>query len=640
MSLRPDRDHPTSRGYACAKGTRFVETARHPDRWRHPELDGRRVGWDEAITATAARLRAVVDEHGPHAVGIYFGNPLAFNALGAVALLGMTKALGTRNLFFAGSQDCNNKFAGARLMHGSEAVHPLPDFDNTALAVVFGSNPYISQSSFVHLEGGGARVFGGILERGGNIVWVDPRRSESARKWGEHLAIRPGTDAWLMLALLQLLADGCPDPDPARVEGLDRLIELAHSVDLATASAHTQIPVAEIERLAQQMREADSIALHMSVGVNQGGMGTLCYVVMQALAYVTGNLDATGGSLFSPWASTIARFYRLAKLDERHVSRVGGFRSTFRSLPGGILADEILTPGSERIRAMLVVAGDPLRSIPGADRLDEAFSQLDFVAAVDMFDSRTSRHAHAKLPAASWLERWDVSLPSIPFQRTRLMQVAGPVMPPPDQVRTDARILSDIARGMKLSGSRFWLLSRSAIDRWMPTPEHGIRGPKLRPGRYLAKHQVRFWDDELLPSAQLVQEPVASPHAFTLIGRRRRLAHNSWLHGGLRDGDAEPRAWLSAQDMAELGVNDDDEIDVVVGEASLRIAVRAAEGLARRTVVVPHGVHGLNINALIPAGADNIERVSGQLKMTGIAARVKAVNNATHATVSARSSGP
>ncbi|MCH9684151.1 MAG: molybdopterin-dependent oxidoreductase [Deltaproteobacteria bacterium] len=625
VSLRPDREHPTSRGYACAKGTRFVQTAQHPDRWREPMVDGKAASWDEATATTAARLRAIVDEHGPHAVGIYFGNPLAFNALGITAVLGMGKALGTRNLFFAGSQDCNNKFAGARLVHGSEAIHPIPDFGHTRMAVVFGSNPYISQSSFVHLEGGGPRAFGGILERGGSIVWVDPRRSESANRWGEHLAIRPGTDAWLMLALLRLLADGRPPEDPERVEGLDQLLALARSVDLETASAHTQIPVTQIEQLAERMREAESLALHMSVGVNQGGLGTLCYVTMQALAYVTGNLDKEGGSLFSPWVNQLARFYSLAKLDERFTSRIGGFSSTVRTLPGGILADEILTPGPERIRAMLVVAGDPLRSIPGADRLDEAFSQLEFVAAIDMFDSRASRHAHVKLPAASWLERWDLSIPSIPFQRTRLMQIAGPMMPPMHDTRTDARIVSDIARKMKLGGLRFWVLSRESLDRRLPTPRYGFKGRKLAPGRYLASHRIRFWDGELEPSAEQIRRPPAAPEAFTLIGRRRRLGHNSWLHGGLRDGDAEPHAWLCPDDMQQLGLEDGDTIEILVHTSVLRIPVSASEGLARRTVVVPHGVHGFNVNALIPAGPDNIERVSGQLKMTGIEARIRMV---------------
>src|SRR5690606_16094772 len=122
VRLRPDREHPTSRGYACAKGTRFLEVARDGARVLEPRLDGRAAGWDTATREVGARLRAIIDAHGPHAVGVYFGNPLAFNALGFVATLAFVKDLGTRNVFYAGSQDCNNKFAGADIVHASPVI--------------------------------------------------------------------------------------------------------------------------------------------------------------------------------------------------------------------------------------------------------------------------------------------------------------------------------------------------------------------------------------------------------------------------------------------------------------------------------------------------------------------------------------
>ncbi len=632
VGLRPDREHPTSRGYACAKGTRFLEVARHPSRLRHPVLDGEQVSWDYATAVSAQRLRAVLDDHGPHAVGVYFGNPLAFNALGVTAMLGLVKALGTRNVFYAGSQDCNNKFAGARIVHGSEVIHPLPDFGKTDFALVFGSNPYISQSSFIHLEGGSARAFGDIVERGGSIVWVDPRRTESARRWGEHLPIRPGTDAWLMLGLLHLLRD--LEPPAGKVEGLDELRRAAASIELGVVSAHTGISVPTIERLAEKIRGARSVAMHMSVGVNQGGHGTLCYVLMQALAFLTGNLDREGGSLFSPLARRLSTFYRMAGLDRVEHSRVGDFRSTFYALPGGIMADEILTPGPEKIRALLVIAGDPLRSIPGASRLRQALPQLEFLACIDMFKSQTGEFADVLLPAASWLERWDVAIPSIPFQRTSLMQVAGPLLPLQHEARTDAKIISDLALAMGLPGLR-WRVATLGLDRWLPRPRHGFNGLRPRPGRYLARSRLRFWDPAFAGEIEAMRRPPAEPERFLLIGRRRRLGHNSWLHGGVRDGDPEPHAWLGPEQMAELGLEDGDEIEIRSEAGALRIAVRAQEGLAERTGVVPHGVPGWNVNEIIPAGPANIERLSGQLTMTGIPAQIERVARASPAATEA-----
>ncbi|MCA9707673.1 MAG: molybdopterin-dependent oxidoreductase, partial [Myxococcales bacterium] len=413
LRLRPDREHPGGHGYACAKGTRFLEVARHPERLLHPQLDGQRVPWSRALEAVATRLRRIVDRHGPHAVGLYFGNPTAFDALGLLTTLGLAKDLGTRNVFYAGSQDCNNKFAGAQIVHGSPVVQAFPDLEHTHLALVLGSNPYVSQTSFVHLAGGSAAIFGGILERGGRVVWVDPRRSESARRWGEHLPIRPGTDAWLLLGLLQLCADEARDD--GRVEGWPQLRAAAGAVSLDEVAARTGIARAEIEALAARLLAAPSAALHMSVGVNQGGFGTLAYVLVQALSWATGNYDRRGGLLVHPLAGLLDRAYRWGGLGNAHRSRVGGFGSVLGTLPAGIMADEILEPGPDRIRALLVLAGDPLRSVPGAARTEQALRSLELLACVDMFVSATGQHAHALLPAASWLERWDLSLISLPF---------------------------------------------------------------------------------------------------------------------------------------------------------------------------------------------------------------------------------
>lgn len=623
VRLRPDRDHPTSRGYACAKGTRFGEVADHSARVLVPRVHGRDTDWKTATRFVGSRLREIIDRHGPHAVGIYYGNPLAFNALGFVATLGFAKALGTRNVYYAGSQDCANKFAGADIVHGSPVVQALPDFGRTQLAVVFGSNPYVSQSSFVHLEGGGPANFGALVQRGGQVVWVDPRRSESAAKWGEHQPIVPGTDVWLLAALVKLCADDAPSS--SRVQGWPQLRQAVAAIDLDDVATRTGIERETIETLAARIRRAERATFHMSVGVNMGGFGTLSYVLLQALAWVTGNYDREGGLLVHPLSRAVDWAFRRAHLLDDQRSRVGDFASVMGALPGGILADEILTPGPERIRALLVVAGDPVRSIPGSTRLQEALGSLDLLACVDMFDNATSRHAHAFLPAASWLERWDVAISTMTFQQTSLLQATRPAIAPRGQSRTDARILADLALAARLRGSVAWRLARLPLDKWLPAPGYGFRVPVPRPGRWLRRNRLRLWEPRVAEEfRRLAAAPRPARDAFTLIGRRRRLGHNSWLHGGQRDGSSESVAWLRADDLRALGVQEGGQIEICVDERRLRIPAQAHEGLAPRTVVVPHGLPELNVNELLGAGPDAIERVSGQLTMTGIAASVSA----------------
>ncbi|MCA9605908.1 MAG: molybdopterin-dependent oxidoreductase [Myxococcales bacterium] len=648
--LRPDRDHPVSRGFVCAKGTRFLEVAEHPTRLRAPMIrtDGvaRRASWDEAVEAAASRLRPILDRHGPHAVGIYLGNPLAFASLGQVGAVFLARALGTRNVFTAGSQDCSNKFAAAQLMHGSPVIQPIPDFEQCALAVLFGTNPVVSQGSFVHLEGG-ASIFDRLHRRGTRVVWVDVRETESAKRGGELLVVRPGSDVFLILALLGLLADRAPDDD--RVQGLDTLLALAREVTPARAAAATGLDEAAIVALAESIGRSPRTALHMSVGVNQGPFGTLAYVALQALAFVTGNLDAGGGSLFSPLGTAGARLVRRAGFFTRtDRSRVGGFPTVFDALPGGILADEILTDGPERVRALICVAGDPLQSIPGATRLEEAFRRLDAIVSLDLFENRTGRLADVLLPATSWLERADFALPGLALQTLDLVQTTPATIPRVGEARADheALALLSLALDRPLFGSRLLAktLARPGLaDRALPTLTelawrvfdreasrrgYGIPALAPTPHTYLGRgpmtpgRKIRFWDPALDGERERLAR-WAPTEGFVLVGRRRRIGHNSWLHGGTRAGTPEPEAWMAGSDLAALGLEDGGLATLRTTAGELRLPVRAKDGVAPGTVVVPHGEASMNVNAILPAGPAHIEPLGGMCVMTGVPVEVR-----------------
>ncbi len=207
-ALRPDPHHVVSKGFACAKGTRFLEVHRGPGRVNHPlrrqggEL--KRTTWRAANADIGSRLRRIIDEHGPHAVAVYIGNPAAFSYTLPVYGMAFVQALGTRNYFSAGSLDCNNKFFVAKKMLGSAGTQPVPDLDRARFALLVGTNPSVSQSSFVNAPRMVERLTA-IQERGGRVMVVDPRRTETARMVGEHVPIRPDTDAAFLLGLLHVI---------------------------------------------------------------------------------------------------------------------------------------------------------------------------------------------------------------------------------------------------------------------------------------------------------------------------------------------------------------------------------------------------------------------------------------------------
>jgi anaerobic selenocysteine-containing dehydrogenase len=311
---------------------------------------------------------------------------------------------------------------------------------------------------------------------------------------------------------------------------------------------------------------------------------------------------------------------------------VGGFPSVLDQLPGAVLADEILTSGPGRIRALVVIAGDPVRSVPGERRLREALGALDLLVTLDPFENETGRSAHYLLPTTTWLERFDTANAGLVLQQAPLLQVASPVMEPWGQSRTEARILHGILRGAGIS-SLFNVARIEPLLERLPFSGRGVPVPRPRPGSYLGRgprtpgRRVRFWDAALEPEIERLERVAeAIPRTgFVLMSRRRRLGHNGWLHGAQRAGEAESAAWMAPEDLISLGLPEGGKVELQTEAGTIRIDAVPDADVRRGTVVVPHGLPDANVNAVIPSGPGAVERISGQHRMTGIPLQVRAV---------------
>src|SRR6185295_6853283 len=181
------------------------------DRLRRPvrrASDGsfHEISWEEAFNVVGQRLREIRARHGADAVAVYFGNPLAHNYSGIIMLGAFLNALGTRNRTGAGSQDTSPRFAASYYLYGNTLVTPVPDIDRTDYFLCIGANPAISQGSSMVTPNIRARLRA-IRERGGKVVVVDPRRTETAELADEHVFIRPGGDAAFLLAMVHALLE-------------------------------------------------------------------------------------------------------------------------------------------------------------------------------------------------------------------------------------------------------------------------------------------------------------------------------------------------------------------------------------------------------------------------------------------------
>ncbi|WP_460864684.1 molybdopterin-dependent oxidoreductase, partial [Rhodococcus aerolatus] len=410
-----DPDDVLSRGYLCPKATALGALHHDPERVRTPL---RRVGdsfepmgWDEALALVGERLRALRRAHGRDAVGAYFGNPTAHSSA-VIAMEGLKKVLRSRNLFSAASVDQLPQYLAAELLFGDHTVLPVADVDRTQHWLVIGANPAVSNGSLTTMPDARGRLKA-VRARGGRVVVVDPRRTETARLADEHVAVVPGGDPYLLLGMLHVVLRDGLDAVPAWTTGLDAVRALAAEHPPERAAAHCGVDAATITRLARDFATAPSAVAYARLGVCQQTTGTLTHWLVHLLNTVTGNLDRPGGSMLTTPPVDLGRTLRLLWGPSRHGrfhSRGAGLPEQGGELPSAALADEITRPGPRRLRGLVVVAGNPALSLPNARALDAALDELDLLVCVDPYLTETSRRADVVLPPLSQLERSELDV--------------------------------------------------------------------------------------------------------------------------------------------------------------------------------------------------------------------------------------
>ena len=436
--IRGDRDDVFSHGYICPKGSTLGHLHDDPDRLRRPVVkrDGEfvEVGWDEAFAEVEARLVPILTEHGRDACAIYLGNPGAHSLGPMIYNRALITALGTKNRFSASTVDQRPKEMSAAMMFGSVTV-PVPDLDRTDFLVLLGANPYASNGSLCT-----APDFPGRLEaiqaRGGTVVVVDPRRSETAAKSDRHIAIRPGTDAHLLAAIANVLAaDGLARPGrlTEHTAGLDELIALLTPYTPEAVADVCGVEAASIRSLAHDLAAAPTAAVYGRIGTCTQEFGTLASWLVDVVNLLSGNLDRVGGAMFSRGAVTKAPKGPAGSgrgtTFGRVVSRVGNWSESFGEFPVSALPEEIETPGEGQVRALITVAGNPVASNPNSLRLDAAFASLECMVCVDPYVNETTRHADVILPPPSALQKSHYDLALLNFAVRNVANYSPPVLP-------------------------------------------------------------------------------------------------------------------------------------------------------------------------------------------------------------------
>ena len=669
--VRGNPDDPLSRGHICPKGVAIGDIHADPDRLRRPVrrigrgADARweEIGWGEALDLVADGIARTINEHGDDAFALYLGNPNA-HSLGALTHgIAVAQSFRTRNKYSATSVDQLPHQLIGNLLYGHQLLLPVPDIDRTSYFLVFGANPMASNGSLMTVPDFPGRLRE-LQARGGRMVVFDPRRTETARVADEHHFVRPGTDAWVLLAMLNtLFTEGLTSP-ASYVDGLDAVAEAVADFTPEAAERASGVPAEVVVRIARELAAADGAAAYGRMGVSTQEFGLVCQWAVQLLNLVTGNTDRVGGAMLtSPAIDAVGR----GLLGRGHYDR---FRSRVRQapefggeLPVSVLREEIETPGEGQVRALLTIAGNPVLSTPDGAALDKALEGLDFCVAIDIYLNETTRHADVILPPTTLLERDHYDLPFHVLAVRDTARFTPAVFPKGRDQRHDWEIFRDlytrVARRLErkaplkrrlMTEARLRLSPTLMVGMLLRTGRSGVTISQLRkhpegvdigplqagllPGRLFTKDKrikalPALVADDL---SRLRAQELPTGDELLLIGRRHQRDCNSWMHNTDRLTKGKPRHHLLMHpaDLDARGLADGAVVTVTSRVGKVEVEVRATEDMMPGVVSLPHGyghqregvrlgiatgVAGVSINDLTdPERMD----VSGNAALSGV----------------------
>ena len=493
VEIRADADDVFSRGHVCPKGHALRELFDDPDRLRVPM---RRtpsgfvpMGWDAAFAETTERLRSIQKRHGKNAVAFYVGNPTVHSHRAALGTQLLTATLGTHNRFDPNSQDSTPRLFACSEMYGTVTALTVPDVDRTDYLLILGANPAASNGSMMALGDARGRLRA-IRERGGRIVVIDPRRTETAGIADAHHFIRPGGDAALLFSIIHVLSTE-HRLDEARVR------QTAVRADFIRAAA-THFPpervapaigieAETIRAMARDLATAKHAVVYGRIGACQNELGPVTCWLIEAINVLTGNFDREGGAMFATPAADVGKLARLVLRSGhgRFRSRVRGLPEFLGALPSAVMTEEIETPGDGQVRALISFAGNPILSTPNGERLGRAIERLDFVVAIDPYINETNRHAHIILPPTHVFETGNYDLILLGLAVRNVARYSPPIVVREPGARDDWDILSEMAvrltvphRGLAAKLVRRMRVGSSRVDLQACKLEYSIVSPK------------------------------------------------------------------------------------------------------------------------------------------------------------------
>ncbi len=669
VALRGDKDHPLTRGFLCPKGMASHEMVSDPLRLRHPyERTGstwNRIAWPEAYRKISQRLRDLISKHGKNSVALYYGGGNATSSVNYMLADGFLRALGSDRIYNVLTLEFTNRYLVMEKMYGKQFHVTQPDLDQTDCLLIFGSNPMVS------LDHPGIVVsLKNLNRRGAKLIVVDPRKTETAQMADIHVDLLPGTDLFMLRAVYtHIFGKGLQDK-----EFLDKhcvgaeLLQQLPPVSAEEASRICGVPAETILRVADEFATARSASAVCKLGVNVSTNCTLTYWLLEALNAVTGNVDKPGGLLFNPGILDMNLLSKVAAGFKKRKSHIGGFPYLSNSYPASEISRAILMDSPDRVRALIVDAGDPALLFPNSSRFEEAVDRLDLLVSVDIYMNETAQKADFVLPATNFFEKDDLYIIFPDHFPYPFGQWKHKVVDPPEEVKPEWEIFRELSRHMGVPVLNQWpmeLMFRGGevLGKMLGTPDrfafdpknyyrlllgamgkvkfgklmknpHGVKAGDIRFGAALKRMATPSKKIEVAP-AEFVEalKQVAPPpdpsdrFPLTLItGERSPHTKNTQLRGvtSLTKKQSGNSLRINTVDAASASIRDGDRVKVTTENGAAAVQANVTEDIRPGVVSLTHGwgrrlfhpetqttVEQQGTNANLLTGDENLDELCG-----------------------------
>ncbi len=667
LSITGDKKDPFSRGHICPKALALKEIYEDKNRLKFPvkrvKNEWQEISWEAAFDEIAARIKEIQAKNGRNSIAVFQGNPSVHNFGTLLSSGAILKALKTQNSFSATSVDQLPHHFAAWTMFGHPLLMPIPDIDRTRYFLILGANPLASNGSLMTAPDIINRLEA-IKKRGGKIILIDPRKTETARVADEHHFIKPASDAYFLLALVHtLFAENLVNLGRLNdfTDGVEILRDVSKTFAPEKVENLTGISASEIKRIAKDFANAERAVCYGRMGVSTQKFGGLCHWLINSINILTGNFDSAGGAMFTSPAFDIVAAGKGGKIFSRWQSRVRNLPEFMGELPVAALSEEIETSGEGQIKCLITSCGNPVLSTPNGARLEKALAQLEFMVSIDIYINETTRHASIILPPATGLEtsHYDVIFNLFAVRNTA--KYSAPLFPKNENAKYDWEIFQTLAHRLQEKDEPLNLAApetklnlglqygkyKLSLEKLIES-ENGIDLGELQtclPERlFTADKRVNLAPEMLVKDLERlkINSNEKGEFPFALIGRRHLRDNNSWLHNSeiLTKGKNRCTILMNDADAENLEFENNQTVRVSSSVGAIELPLETTEKIMRGVVSIPHGYGhgrdgvrldiaknhaGVSINDL--TDENQIDELTGNAAFSNVFVKIEKISN-------------